>query len=69
MRPRQQGRVGQPIEIVAASVAYKEEARNSPAGGGRNSGQNPEGGTASVYSDLYPTKSGYLTFEPCGYQE
>ena len=69
MRLRQQGRVGQPPEIVAASVAHKREARNSPEGGGRNFGQYPEGGTASVYRELYPTKSGYLTFDPCGYQE
>ena len=66
MRPLQQGRVGHPPKIVASSVAHKEEARNSPEGDGRNFGQNPEGGTTSVYRKLYPTKSGYLTFDPCG---
>ena len=66
IRPLQQGRVGQPPEIVTASVSHKREARNSPEGDGGNFGQNPEGGTASVYRKLYTTKSGYLTFDPCG---
>ena len=34
--------------------------------GGKNYGQDPEGGTTSVAREGDPTKAGYLTFDPGG---
>ena len=47
-------------------MAREGEARQVPEGGGRNFGQDPEGGTVSVSHEGDPTKSGYLVFEPGG---
>ena len=63
---RYQGRVGQPSEIFAASVARKGEVRNVPNGGGEKFGQDPEVHTASVTRKVDITKSWYVTFDPCG---
>ena len=44
----------------------KGELRHVPEGGGRNFGQEPEGGTAIVACERCTTKSGYFTIDPGG---
>ena len=55
-----------PPDRVAESVVHEKEERHVPEGGGGNFGKYPEGGTVIMASEGYPTKSGYLTFDPGG---
>ena len=47
-------------------MAREGEVGNVPGGGVRNFEQDSEGGTANISLELEPTKSVYLTFDPCG---
>ena len=51
---------------VIPIVACEGEVRHIQEGGGRNVGQYPEGGNASVACKVDPTKPGYLTFDRGG---
>ena len=66
LRPSSQGRVGHAPERVGASMTCKVEVRNVPEGGGSKHLQDSEGVTTSVAHNGYPTKSGYLSFDPGG---
>ena len=63
---RCRGRVGHPVERVAAIVSCEGEVGHLPEGCGGNFEQDIEGGTVSVAREGDPKNSGYLTFEPDG---
>ena len=66
LRQLRRGRVDNNPEKVASSVTRKVEVGHIPEGGGENFEQYPEWGTRSASLLGYPTKSGYLTFDPGG---
>ena len=66
LNPHCQGRVGHAPETVAEVMACEVEVRHVPEVGGRNFGQDPEGGTASVAHEGDPSNLRYIAFDPGG---